>query len=66
MADTDTDTPKGETPKSDAERRREWDKQDREVAQITRTVEPESDAPSRANVTGPGSGADGGSAHHEK
>jgi len=62
----DTDAPTDETPKSDAQRRRDWDKQDREVERITRTVEPGSAAPSRANVTGPGSGADGGSAHHEK
>ncbi len=62
----DTDTPQGEAPKTDAERRREWDEQDREVERITQTVEPGSAAPSRANITGPGSGADGGSAHHEK
>jgi len=31
---------------------------DAEVASITRTVEPASDAPSRARITGPGSGAD--------
>ena len=62
----DTDAPKSEAPKSDAQRRREWDEQDREVERITQTVEPGSDAPSRANITGPGSGADGGSAHHEK
>ena len=34
-------------------------KNDREVAAMTRTVQPHSDAPSRAGVTGPGSGADG-------
>lgn len=55
-----------DTPKSDAERQKEWDEQDREVESITQTVIPGSDAPSRANITGPGSGADGGSAHHEK
>ncbi len=39
-------------------RRREWAKQDKEVADITRTVEPHSDAPSRAGITPSGSGAD--------
>ncbi len=62
----DADAPEDELPKSDLERRREWDKQDQEVERITQTVEPGSAAPSRANITGPGSGADGGSAHHEK
>ena len=33
-------------------------KNDREVASMTRTVQPHSDAPSRSGVTGPGSGAD--------
>ena len=32
---------------------------DDEVAAITRTVRPHSSAPSRAGITGPGSGADG-------
>lgn len=32
---------------------------DAEVAAISRTIEPEADAPSRAGVTGSGSGADG-------
>jgi hypothetical protein len=32
---------------------------DEEVARISRTVEPGSAAPSRATITGPGSGADG-------
>ncbi|MDQ2801668.1 MAG: hypothetical protein M3Y41_02885 [Pseudomonadota bacterium] len=45
--------------KSDEERRREWAKQDEEVAKETRTIRPGSDAPSRAGITGPGSGADG-------
>ena len=31
---------------------------DEEVAAMTRTVEPGQDAPSRAGITGPGSGAD--------
>lgn len=31
---------------------------DAEIAAMTRTVGPDSDAPSRANITGPGSGAD--------
>ena len=31
---------------------------DAEVAGMSRTVEPHSDAPSRAGITGPGSGAD--------
>jgi hypothetical protein len=31
---------------------------DAEVAAITRTVQPSSDAPSRSGITGPGSGAD--------
>ena len=34
-------------------------KNDRDVAAMTRTVQPHSDAPSRAGVTGAGSGADG-------
>lgn len=33
--------------------------QDDEVAAVTRTVEPRQDAPSRAGITGSGSGADG-------
>jgi hypothetical protein len=45
-------------PKTDEDRRREWQKQDEEVAAITRTIQPKSDAPSRAGITGPGSGAD--------
>lgn len=32
---------------------------DDEIAAMSRTVEPGADAPSRAGVTGPGSGADG-------
>ena len=32
---------------------------DEEVAAITRTIQPNSDAPSRAGITGSGSGADG-------
>jgi transcription elongation GreA/GreB family factor len=32
---------------------------DEEVAAITRTIQPKSDAPSRAGIVGPGSGADG-------
>lgn len=44
--------------KSDEQRRREWQKQDDEVAAETRTVKPKSDAPSRAGITGAGSGAD--------
>lgn len=31
---------------------------DEEVAAITRTIQPHSDAPSRSGITGPGSGAD--------
>lgn len=31
---------------------------DEEVAAITRTIQPRSDAPSRSGITGPGSGAD--------
>ena len=31
---------------------------DEEIAAMSRTVQPGSDAPSRANITGPGSGAD--------
>lgn len=46
------------TATPDADRRKEWEKQDAEVAGITRTVQPKSDAPSRAGITGPGSGAD--------
>ena len=34
-------------------------KTDREVAAITRTVQPHSDAPSRSGITGSGTGADG-------
>ncbi len=33
-------------------------KADREVAAITRTVQPHSDAPSRSGITGGGTGAD--------
>ena len=32
---------------------------DEEVARISREIRPHSDAPSRAGITGPGSGADG-------
>jgi hypothetical protein len=39
-------------------RREAWERQDAEVAAVTRTVRPKSDAPPRAGVTGPGSGAD--------
>jgi hypothetical protein len=47
-------------PEAEAEetRRKEWERQDEEVAAITRTVEPKSDPPSRAGITGSGSGAD--------
>lgn len=34
------------------------DPSDEEVARLTNQIEPQSDAPSRANVTGPGSGGD--------
>lgn len=40
------------------ERRKEWAEQDREVELIQQTVTPKSDAPSRAGITGYGSGAD--------
>ena len=46
------------TPKTDAARRRDWAKQDAEVADISRTVQPKSDAPSRSGIGGEGSGAD--------
>lgn len=48
--------PEGVSSEGNAE---ENAKNDREVAAITRTVQPHSDAPSRAGITGPGSGADG-------
>jgi hypothetical protein len=44
--------------KSDEQRRREWDEQDREVADISRTVQSGKDPKSRTGITGPGSGAD--------
>ena len=40
----------------------ENERKDREVAAISRTVQPKSDAPSRAGIQGSGSGAD--SAQH--
>ncbi len=55
-----------DTPKPTSDRKDAWDRQDEDLRREQETVVPHSDAPSRANITGPGSGADGGSAHHEK
>jgi hypothetical protein len=53
-----TDSSKRKPGSSDEENRREWDRQDDEVADITRTVQPKSDPPSRSGIAGEGSGAD--------
>lgn len=44
---------------TEQDREKEWQQQDDEVAAITRTVDPkQTGAPSRAGITGSGSGAD--------
>ena len=45
--------------KSNEQREQDWADQDEEVRRITATVLPKKDAPSRAGITGGGSGADG-------
>ncbi|MBN8928266.1 MAG: hypothetical protein BGO51_19380 [Rhodospirillales bacterium 69-11] len=54
----DKTVPDPATDRGTASGKAKWDKQDAEVAGITRTVQPKSDAPSRSGVTGSGSGAD--------
>ena len=59
MSDRTGSTEPDQRPVKPGEARRpEWEEQDREVERITQTVQPGSDAPSRAGITGPGSGAD--------
>jgi hypothetical protein len=59
MAETEQ-APQTKLPevKPDRSRHEAWEEQDREVARISETVQPGSAAPSRAGITGPGSGAD--------
>lgn len=46
------------TQTGDERARKRAEEADREVERISRTVVPQGDAPSRAGITGPGSGAD--------
>ncbi len=57
--DEQKNPPKQDGLEQEEKHRREWAQQDAEVAAITRTVRPGSDAPSRAGITPDGSGADG-------